>query len=149
MPVVSFVIPEEPQGQPRATQFTDRAGNRRAFIRKLKDPVTGKMTREHPSVAWRREVEKWAKTYTHPDWPLPQGEPVALILQFRKARPKKTKFPDFWVTKPDYDNLSKGVSDALSGIAYHDDRQVVRAYSRQNLGLGGNSPPSSRPSNAS
>jgi Holliday junction resolvase RusA-like endonuclease len=33
-----------------------------------------------------------------------------------------------WHAKtPDYDNVAKGVSDALNGLAYADDRQIARA----------------------
>lgn len=34
-------------------------------------------------------------------------------------------------TKPDFDNLAKGVSDALNGIAWDDDAQVVDAFTRK------------------
>lgn len=30
-------------------------------------------------------------------------------------------------TKPDYDNTAKIVCDALNGIAYHDDKQIIKA----------------------
>lgn len=29
--------------------------------------------------------------------------------------------------KPDYDNVEKTITDALNGIAFHDDKQIVRA----------------------
>lgn len=32
---------------------------------------------------------------------------------------------------PDYDNLAKGVGDALNGVAWHDDAQVVDAFTRK------------------
>ena len=35
------------------------------------------------------------------------------------------------ITKPDWDNIGKSVSDALNGIAYHDDSQVVDARVRK------------------
>lgn len=31
------------------------------------------------------------------------------------------------IIKPDYDNVEKTISDALNGIAYHDDKQIVKA----------------------
>lgn len=34
-------------------------------------------------------------------------------------------------TKPDWDNLGKGVSDALNGIAWTDDAQVVDCFTRK------------------
>jgi Holliday junction resolvase RusA-like endonuclease len=50
-------------------------------------------------------------------------------MTFLFERPKshkrmKDKAPEF--PPADLDNLVKGVLDALAGIAYHNDRQVVR-----------------------
>ena len=54
---------------------------------------------------------------------------IAVGMTFMFARPKshkrlKDKAPEF--PPCDLDNLVKGVLDALPGIAYHNDRQVVR-----------------------
>ena len=35
------------------------------------------------------------------------------------------------VKRPDWDNIGKIISDALNGIAYHDDSQVVEAVTRK------------------
>ena len=60
--------------------------------------------------------------------------PVLMVVVEHKVIPKSTskknrqlmltdeKFP---ATKPDYDNVAKIVSDALNGLAYKDDSQVV------------------------
>lgn len=37
--------------------------------------------------------------------------------------------------KPDYDNIAKIVSDALNGVAYHDDAQIVDAQVRKFFSL--------------
>lgn len=66
---------------------------------------------------------------------LPAGDrglltgPVRLTLAFYMPRPKKfDKRPDAaHQTAPDWDKLSRAVSDALSKVAYLDDRQVVEA----------------------
>ena len=60
--------------------------------------------------------------------------PVSMELIFCFQRPKnklwKTKpMPRLWKsTRPDWDNLAKSVCDALNGIAYRDDGQVVEIY---------------------
>lgn len=58
----------------------------------------------------------------------PNGEPVVLIVdiygKFPKSLPKKVIEREFTI-KPDVDNVAKSVMDALSGIAYEDDSQVV------------------------
>lgn len=61
--------------------------------------------------AWRDEVGWHAKSVIKE----PLTGPVTLLMQFRVQR-----------GRVDLDNLVKGVLDALNGIAYHDDAQVVR-----------------------
>jgi Holliday junction resolvase RusA-like endonuclease len=34
-------------------------------------------------------------------------------------------------TKPDFDNITKAVCDALNGVAYHDDSQIVDSMTRK------------------
>ena len=63
--------------------------------------------------------------------PIEKPTPVCVeIYVYRampKSRPKKMLFePD--VFKPDVDNVSKNVLDALNGVAWEDDSQVVRLF---------------------
>jgi len=56
-------------------------------------------------------------------------KPIAMYVDFMFEQPKswskKKKEETLWHTsKPDIDNLQKGIKDALSGIAYVDDSQV-------------------------
>ncbi|MEE8382241.1 MAG: RusA family crossover junction endodeoxyribonuclease [Thermodesulfobacteriota bacterium] len=47
-------------------------------------------------------------------------------LMFRMKRPKSLpKKVKYHIKKPDLDNLAKAVLDALSGICYNDDSQIV------------------------
>lgn len=39
------------------------------------------------------------------------------------------------ISRPDYDNLSKSVTDALNGVIYHDDAQIVDMHCRKLYGL--------------
>ena len=62
--------------------------------------------------------------------PFPAGMPLVMSVQFHLLRPasisaKKRPFP---TVKPDVDNLVKGIKDALTGIAWVDDCQVIRLY---------------------
>ena len=52
-------------------------------------------------------------------------EAVALTLVFQLGENKKEKFH---TKRPDIDNLAKSVKDALKGIIYHDDSQIVEAH---------------------
>ena len=52
------------------------------------------------------------------------SEPIFMVLNFRVKKPKSVKrlFP---TVPPDLDKYIRGVNDALTGIAYIDDSQVI------------------------
>lgn len=53
---------------------------------------------------------------------------AALIYRdMPKSRPKY-RVSEMDVYKPDVDNILKGIADALNGIAYEDDRQIIAAF---------------------
>lgn len=65
---------------------------------------------------------------------VPSKEPVRMLIRAYYSIPKSTpkkKLPDMLegrimpTKKPDADNIIKSVADALNGIAYHDDAQIV------------------------
>jgi Holliday junction resolvase RusA-like endonuclease len=68
----------------------------------------------------------------------PEGQPLKMGLVFRMPRPKahygtgknsgvlKATAPTAHTSKPDVDNLIKGVIDGLAGVVFHDDRQIAR-----------------------
>jgi len=68
---------------------------------------------------------------------LEKGVPVIVDMLFYFERPKshfgtgrnagilKKKAPEYHTQKPDKDKLGRAVHDALTGIAYHDDSQVI------------------------
>jgi Holliday junction resolvase RusA-like endonuclease len=53
---------------------------------------------------------------------------MRMVFNFEKAKSSKLKHV---TKKPDLDNLEKAVMDALNGIAYLDDAQVVRKNSEK------------------
>jgi len=55
----------------------------------------------------------------------PVRDPIVLSLIFQLGENKKEKFH---IKRPDIDNLAKGVKDALRGIIYHDDSQIIEAH---------------------
>jgi Holliday junction resolvase RusA-like endonuclease len=56
----------------------------------------------------------------------PPDGPVHLSIDFLFPLPKKGKSPgDPYMATPDIDNLEKLVLDALNGLYYDDDRQVI------------------------
>ena len=56
---------------------------------------------------------------------------VRLTIGFYLPRPQKYAkrgLPVAHLTAPDWDKLSRAVGDALTGIAYRDDKQIVEAF---------------------
>lgn len=51
--------------------------------------------------------------------------PMAVVLEFVMPRPKRVTRPACDV-KPDVDKLQRSTLDALSGVLFHDDAQVVK-----------------------
>ena len=68
--------------------------------------------------------------------------PVSLILRFVMPRPKATpkRSTPPAVKKPDLDKLARAVLDALSGVAYRDDSQVVSLDASKRLAEPGELP---------
>ena len=84
--------------------------------------------------SWRQDV---AATASQAMTRLPWQGPVMVTLSFYLPRPKahfgagrnaeklKPAAPTYPATHPDIDKLARSVLDALTGICFHDDRQVV------------------------
>lgn len=102
------------QPRPRATTFNGKA---RMYEAK----------KEHPIHTFKASVKQ---AWHEGAGGQLQGE-VRATLVFVFARPVKVpkklgagRLPH--VSKPDLDNLAKGVCDSLNGLAYHDDSQVTQ-----------------------
>ncbi len=88
---------------------------------------------KHPVVtADNKKTKPWAQqiTYTAMEFrqnPLWSG-PIYLLAEFQMPKPKslsKRRF-SYPTRKPDMDKLLRTLKDALKGIFYYDDAQVVR-----------------------
>lgn len=101
-------------------------GSARAFVPKgWKRPV---ITSDNRSLkGWRDLVASAASEAIQASgWTQPEG-PVRLMANFYLPRPKSLAKKDRpHVTKPDLDKLARSLGDALSGVAYKDDNQVVQ-----------------------
>ncbi|MFX3617961.1 MAG: RusA family crossover junction endodeoxyribonuclease [Sporolactobacillus sp.] len=116
--MIEFTIYGEPIGQGRP-RFTTIAGHARAY-----DPPDS------------REYKKYVKMMAVQNRPhMPIEGPVSLkLLIYRpllKSMSKKKKAAAVAGTlrptkKPDVDNVAKGVMDAMTGIIWQDDKQVVK-----------------------
>jgi crossover junction endodeoxyribonuclease RusA len=100
-----------PRPQGSLTPWVDRTGRVRASH---STGVAG--------ARWRGTVAAAARDAWHER---PMTGPVGIRLLFRLPRPNGVD-PGYAVAPPDVDKLSRAVLDALSGILYVDDAQVVQ-----------------------
>lgn len=119
--MVKIVIPIDPvaQGRPR---ITVRGGYPHAY-----DPPKSRQ--------YKHEIQHYLKTQ-YPDM-TPSSRPLVITLRFYRSVPKsfskkKKEAAEeavlVPVTKPDLDNYIKGMLDAMNGILWEDDRQIVGIY---------------------
>ncbi len=82
--------------------------------------------------------------YEHFDAPLEGPIRVDIVFCFQRPKSKmwkKKPMPREWkATRPDWDNLGKAVCDALNGIAYRDDGQLVDVRIRKYICSGDEKP---------
>ena len=111
MTTASFTIPMRPKAKSRP-----RFKGRRAFT----DPAQRK---------WEAELKERARTLFKSK---PWENKVGLWIEFYFSSKKRQKgcggvceCETYRAKKPDLDNLVKSVKDALNGVLYLDDRQVV------------------------
>src|SRR3989337_562709 len=108
-------------------------GSTRAFVVKGKPIIT---TTTKGLAAWRRLVADGTQNHAPQElW----GGPISMRLHFGLPKPKsapKTKrtWPD---KRPDLDKLVRAVLDALTGIVFRDDAQVVRMFASKDYGVPG------------
>jgi Holliday junction resolvase RusA-like endonuclease len=117
--VISFSVPAVPVAQPRQRhRVVNRPGG--AFVQNY-------TSAKHPVQAFKATTRlAFANVYQGP----PLDTPIALDLLFLLPRPqrlcKKGSDPGRQphISRPDTDNLSKAVMDALKDLAWRDDSQV-------------------------
>jgi len=71
-------------------------------------------------VAWHTKIISMERGLREP-----LKDPIAISLVFQMGENGKERYH---TKKPDVDNLAKAVKDALRGIVYHDDSQIVEAH---------------------
>lgn len=122
MEELKLIIPGEPcaQGRPR---FTRNGGFVKAY-----DPEKSRNYKAYVKYIASQEVKDTGWKVT--------DEPIEVkidaFMQIPKSKPKKFQRAAIEgsirpTKKPDVDNLFKAVTDALSGIVYADDKQIVKA----------------------
>lgn len=113
-----FTVPGDPQGKgrPRTNRKTGKTytppetRNYETLIRECYVISGGSMLFPKGSPVWLQVVAHYAMPKSFAKW---------------KRRAVEAGVVAYVTTKPDFDNIAKVVADALNGLAYHDDAQVV------------------------
>ncbi len=127
MSAVEFTVLGHPQPQ----------GSTRAYLVKGKPRVTGDNFAMKP---WRQEVG-WAALRARADLGVNdvfagRQVPVQAYLRFFFAPPKKIpRGRTLPAVKPDLDKVTRSIFDALSGVLWVDDAQVVGLMATKSYGL--------------
>lgn len=124
---MNFTVDGQPVPQPRA-RISTRGGFARGYVPK-----------DHKIHLYRHAVATAAKAVC----PHPTDDQVIVKLCFTLARPPshmnksgcKKNAPLF--PKCDCDNLAKGCLDAMTGIVWYDDSQVVELHIAKHYGTAG------------
>ena len=118
---VTFRVPGKPQGKARARTFYNASAGKHTSV-----------TPDH-TVLYENLIKE--QFLNHADgFYLERGTPAMLRIVARflppKSASKKKQLQMIEgelhpIKKPDMDNIVKVVADALNGVAYHDDTQIV------------------------
>lgn len=94
--------------------------------------------------AWRADIQEAARraiATLGEEWPM--DAPMQVIVTVYRARPSsqlnskgepKPSAPPFPTTRPDLLKLARAIEDALTGIAWHDDSQIVDEHLHKRYG---------------
>lgn len=120
------------------------AGSKRAFRHAKSSRVI--VVDDNPkSKPWKQEIAGAARNAVGPVDDVMRG-PLVLEARFILARPKghygtgrnagtvKASAPRFPTTKPDTTKLLRCLEDALTGVVWHDDAQIVAQYAWKEYG---------------
>ena len=109
-------------------------GSTRSFVRNGKIATTSDNKKLKP---WRQQLSDTVFVESGCCPYVGKGlEPITLTLDFYFQRPKSApKKRTANTVKPDVDKLARACLDALTGIVYQDDAQVVAVTARKHYGL--------------
>lgn len=103
-------------------------GSKRAFHHRSTGRIVLTEAAGVPLKDWRSEVKQTAAVEMVGKPVISQPTGIGLVVEFILPRPvslPKTKTTPLAVKKPDLDKLIRAVCDALKGVVYADDSQVV------------------------
>ena len=112
---IIFRVPGTPQPWPKKELTRNRAGR----------PVIYARDKHGDKKRWIEAVKVAGMAAMKRQPSIEAGVPVILSCEFYLPQPKKPQHK-YMVVKPDLDNLAYAIANALSGVCYHDDRQIVQ-----------------------
>ena len=116
---MQFIVEGKPQGKARArTFYNSRAGKMQSITPEKTKSYEDLIRWKYKAAGGKYYGEKTLQVVIRAYYPIPKGFSKAKVNDAieRKLRP---------ITKPDCDNIIKVVLDALNGVAYYDDKQVI------------------------
>jgi Holliday junction resolvase RusA-like endonuclease len=111
-------------------------GSKRAFPIRRKDGSLGVAVSDNTGERgrlWMAMVQDAARSALPADW-VPRSGPVRLFIVFQLRRPKahyttrgavKSSAPAYPIVRPDLTKLLRAIEDALTGVVWRDDSQIV------------------------
>jgi len=111
-------------------------GSKRAFPIRRKDGTLGVAVSDNTGESgrlWMAMVREAARSALPADW-VPRSGPIKLFIVFQLRRPKahyttkgavKPSAPAQPIVKPDLTKLLRAVEDALTGVVWRDDSQII------------------------
>jgi len=115
--VIEFFVPGRPVPE-----------RRQKILVRTANGIKARHIRDARVEAWKQKIAQYALAVVGAGRPLFPTEPLRLDLQFYFPPTKKMKPEDLPIVhtkRPDADNLYKACADALTGIIWADDSQVV------------------------
>lgn len=116
---MNFIVEGKPQGKARARTFYDRnTGKMRSVTPEQTKSYEDLIRWSYVAAGGQYLGDKVLQVDIQAFYPIPKS--------FNKAKRHAATFEQIRPTsKPDCDNIVKVVLDALNGVAYYDDKQVV------------------------
>jgi crossover junction endodeoxyribonuclease RusA len=123
---ISFTVIGVPQPQGSSRAFVPRGWNRAI--------ITSDNSKLKP---WRQEIAGTAQAIMNSSKiGLLEDVPLSIEASFFFDKPKSAKKSlRYKITKPDVDKLVRGLFDALTGIVFRDDAQIVTSISHKRFGV--------------
>jgi Holliday junction resolvase RusA-like endonuclease len=127
--VVSFTIPGEPKGKARPRVFKNKYTGKSQAVTPADTVAYENLVRHAYKETDSRKLEGMLMAQIEAFYSIPKS----MTKKKRELICKEQLYP---VKRPDLDNIAKIVLDALNGVAYNDDAQVVylqilKAYSEK------------------